>query len=150
SPSTDLLKHLRSFRRPSLLTDRDSRREEAQHALVEAELPFELLHHRRLGRDLEDRVRPLPLLADVVREPALPPVVDLTDLGAECLELLAELRQQRGDLLVRRPWVDDHQNLVWSQLSHPPELSCAPNGIKHPKPLHRQRRKLDTPRAVAL
>src|SRR2546422_11478560 len=90
------------FRGPSFLSEWGSRREEAQHALVEAELPFELLHHRRLGRDLEDRVRPLPLLADVVREPALPPVIDLTDLGAECLDLLAELRQQRGRSEERR------------------------------------------------
>jgi hypothetical protein len=33
------------------------------------------------------------LLADVVREPALSPVVDFGDVGAERFELLAELFQ---------------------------------------------------------
>src|SRR5207253_9884246 len=106
-----------SFGRPSLLADRNPRADETQHVLVEAHLALEFLHPGGLGRNIKDRVRPFALLADVVREPALSPVVDFGDIGAERLELFAELFEQRGDFLLGRARTDDHEDFIRSQFS---------------------------------
>src|SRR3989449_10587971 len=106
-----------SFRRPSLLGHRNRCAYQAQPVLVEAHLTLEFLHHGGLGRNLEDRVRAFPLLLDVVREPALSPVIDFGDLGAERRELRAELLQHRGHFLIGRTRIDDHEDFVRSQFS---------------------------------
>jgi hypothetical protein len=112
-----------SFRRPSLLPNRDPRGQEAQDVLVQPQLPLEFLDRRGLGGHLQDGVRPLTLLADVVRQTALPPVFQLDDLGPERLDLVGKLREQRGDFLVAGTSVDDEKNFVRPQNESPPRAS---------------------------
>src|SRR4051812_10907255 len=52
------------------------------------ERAVELVHGRRLRRDVEQDVEPLGLLGDLVGEPTLAPLVDTVDRAATCLELL--------------------------------------------------------------
>src|SRR5205807_7131429 len=58
-----------------LLTDRNPGPQKAQDALVQLELALELLDHRGLGGNVQHGIGSLTLLVDVVREPALPPVL---------------------------------------------------------------------------
>jgi hypothetical protein len=109
-----------SFRRPSLLPNGNPRRQEAQHAFVQPQLPLELLDHRGLGRHFQHGVRTFPLLADVVRQTALPPVFQLDDLGPDRLDLVAELREQRRDFFVGGTGISDEENFVRPQNDSPP------------------------------
>ena len=109
-----------SFGRPSLLPDRNPSAEKAQDVVVQPKLALELLHHRRLGQHLENRVGTLALLPGVVCQPALPPVLDLGDVGAEPFEGLSELRQQRGNFLVGRTRINDYENFIRPQNNSPP------------------------------
>ena len=88
--------------------------------LVEAKLALEFLDRRGLGGHLEHGVRPFPLLSDVVRQTALPPVFQLDDLGPDRLDLVGELREQRRDFFVGGTRIDDDENFVRPQNESPP------------------------------
>jgi len=96
-----------SLGRPYPLPDWNPRTEKAQHVVVQPQLTLELLDHRGFGQHLEHGVRAFPLLARVVRQPALPPVLDFGDFDAKSLEGVPELRQQRSDFLVGGTRIDD-------------------------------------------
>lgn len=71
--------------------------------LVQVHLAVELLHDRRLGLQVDDRVDALGLLLDLVRETTTAPGVDLLDLpvaltddGEEVLDQGATARSSRS------------------------------------------------------
>src|SRR5262249_2940103 len=78
-----------------------------------------------------DGIRPFPLLADVVRQTALPPVFQLDDLSPDRLDLVAELREQGRDFLIGGTRIGDDQYLVRPQNDSPPRAL----GIEFPKRL---------------
>src|SRR5439155_6659740 len=78
---------------------------------------------RGLGRDLQHGVCSLTLLAGVIRQAALPPVLHLDDLGTERRDLLGELGEQGRDFFVARTRIDDHENFIRPQNESPPRAA---------------------------
>src|SRR5262249_39337588 len=69
---------------------------------------------------LDDRVGAFALLADLVRQPTLAPALRLAHGGAQAREVVLELDEQRGDVFIRRPRVENYENFVGIQTSSPP------------------------------
>ncbi|EAS50166.1 hypothetical protein SI859A1_01529 [Aurantimonas manganoxydans SI85-9A1] len=91
----------------------------AQDVFVEAHLALHLLHRRRRGVDVHQRVIRLAVLLDAEGEGLQTPVFHLADLAAIGLENAAELLDELLDLLVRDILAREKYVLVQSHALSP-------------------------------